>query len=259
MYPFKLLSVILLLLLLLALLTQITALITAFWQMPFKHTFSPWLVFPNFKQCSPTSDLIPFFIFALLAFFFLALREAQTKNAHFQILYLLFTTSAKSSPSTKSKNVVILSFISVLPVKLWPHYTLYQLCLCPKIRLWNPFPQVKLHLTLAVSCVLTRYYCKQFEIPRMASCKSHWTDPSIAVHTVSENTTWSVTKDKLWQPQTIFTTFVTTSLGQCPSNPSAQRSHVGDSSPQSKLVTQGTAKYNPFGICFLPLALIHML
>ena len=152
-----------------------------------------------------------------------------------------------------------LSFISVLPVKLWPHYTLYQLCLCPKIRLWNPFPQVKLHLTLAVSCVLTRYYCKQFEIPRMASCKSHWTDPSIAVHTVSENTTWSVTKDKLWQPQTIFTTFVTTSLGQCPSNPSAQRSHVGDSSPQSKLVTQGTAKYNPFGICFLPLALIHML
>lgn len=70
--PFKLPSVILPLLLLLALLTQITALITAFWQMPFKHTFSLWLVFPNFKQCSPTSDLIPFFILALLAFFFLA-------------------------------------------------------------------------------------------------------------------------------------------------------------------------------------------
>lgn len=148
-------------------------LITAFWQMPFKHTFSPWLVFPNFKQCSPISDLIPFFIFALLAFFFLALREVQTKNAHFQILHLLFTTSAKSSPSTKSKNVVILSFISVLPVKLWPHYAPYQLCLCPKIRPWNPFPHVKLHLTLAVSCVWTIYYCKQFEIPRTASCKSH--------------------------------------------------------------------------------------
>lgn len=121
--------------------------------MPFKHTFSPWLVFPNFKQCSPISDLIPFFIFALLAFFFLALREVQTKNAHFQIPHLLFTTSAKSSPSTKSKNVVILSFISVLPVKLWPHYAPYQLCLCPKIWPWNPFPHVKLHLTLAVSCV----------------------------------------------------------------------------------------------------------
>lgn len=133
---------------------------TIFLQVAFKYiSLFPWLVFLDFKQCSPTSYSISFLIFALLPLF-LALRGTtlyRLKKAHLKILNLLFTTSAKPIPSPVSKNVVILSFISLLPSQtlatLWS-LSVFSLLLKTAVKLISP-PEVgthyscKLHINIA--------------------------------------------------------------------------------------------------------------
>lgn len=91
----------------------------------------------------------------------------------FQILYLLFTTSANPVlPQIKECGD---SFLYLCPPQSNSGHIIHfiSFVFALKNTAVKPISPWKLHLTLAVSCVLTIHYCKQSEIPRPASCKSH--------------------------------------------------------------------------------------